>query len=287
MISSAPGWRLSLLLILILSGCSQFKRSSLEDEKDPHFIEGKKRVNALDWDGALRSFERALQSNPNNAAAHLELGIIFDQRKNDFIPAMYHYQKHLVLRTNSPMAEVVNQNLIACKRELAKTVSYAIVTREVHRDLERLANTNAVFKQRIEMLEAEIGRRPQYVTNHVTNFVAVPQFDPRSSARLTQPTQLVDPPVPEQTSAPPVVQARVEPSRPPQNQQRTAAQPTTRSGQSATRTEAIRTVHTVRPGETLASLARRYGVSMQALQAANPGAQRGVRAGQQIKIPAR
>src|SRR4051812_15339058 len=110
----APSWRrfLFLLLAFSLTGCSQFKRSSLEEEKDPYYLEGKKRVNAMDWDGAIESFERALQSNPRNAAAHLELGILYDRRKNDYGAAIFHYERHLAFRTNSPMAEVVRQNII-------------------------------------------------------------------------------------------------------------------------------------------------------------------------------
>jgi LysM repeat protein len=43
----------------------------------------------------------------------------------------------------------------------------------------------------------------------------------------------------------------------------------------------------VRPGDTLEVVARRYGVSVSALKAANPGARRGARSGQQLVIPER
>src|SRR5207253_9429522 len=82
---------------------------------------------------------------------------------------------------------------IGCTRELSKSVPLAIVTREVQRDLERLAQTNTLLKTRVEFLEAELLRRPQYITNYVTNFVGVP-LEQRGSSRLTQPTQLVSPP---------------------------------------------------------------------------------------------
>src|SRR5688500_16611326 len=86
MTKCAPSGRLFLLLLLAISfaGCSQYMRGTVSEEKDPHFLEGKKRAASMDWDGAIESFERALQSNPTNAAAHFELGVLFDQRKNDF-----------------------------------------------------------------------------------------------------------------------------------------------------------------------------------------------------------
>jgi LysM repeat protein len=252
----------------------------------------------MDWEGAIESFERALQANPNNASAHLELGVLYDQKNSDFAAAIYHYQRHLTLRTNSPMADVVKQNITACTRELAKTVQYAVVTREVQRDLERYAQTNSLLRKRIEFLEAELSRRPQYITNNVTNFVTLPPADPRGS-RLTQPTQPVamvsslDPPDSEpprasrsrengeenaaRTSGPIARQVNAQPSRRESRPAPSREEPRARSQS--------RTVHTVRPGQTLASLAAHYGVSLGELKAANPSAARGVRAGQKIVIP--
>jgi LysM repeat protein len=294
MTECAPKWRLFLLLFLIslFAGCTQMRRASVDDEKEPQFIEGQKRIKRMDWDGAINAFEHALQANPNNASAHFELGVLYDQKKNDFISAIYHYHKHLVLRTNSPMAEMARQSIIGCTRELSKSVPLAIVTREVQRDLERLAQTNTLLKTRVEFLEAELLRRPQYITNYVTNFVGVP-LEQRSSSRLTQPTQLVSPPAYSERTA-------AEPSNRTESIQTSGKQPVSKSSSTkrpiplserrppepvVTPSTGVRTLHTVRPGETLATLASRYGVSLQALKAANPAATGGVRSGQKINIP--
>src|SRR4029079_8377350 len=116
----------------------QMRRGAVDDEKEPLFLEGQKRAKRMDWDGAIESFERALQANPRNASAHFELGILYDQKKNDYISAIYHYQKHLTLRTNSPMADYARQNITGCTRELAKSVRYAVLGPEVQRELQRL-----------------------------------------------------------------------------------------------------------------------------------------------------
>jgi LysM repeat protein len=299
MMKCAPLARLFLLLIVAFSfiGCSQFKRGTVSDEKDPHFIEGKKRSTSMDWDGAIESFERALQSNPENAAAHFELGVLFDQRKNDFGAAIYHYQRHLKLRTNSPMAEMANTYIVACKRELAKSVSFALVPRDVQRDLERFSQTNALLRQQVDALHAELARRPQYITNYITNLVKLPQFDNRSSARLTQPATLVPPEEAESFTIPPEsVQTNPVRQRPNARQTQVASsnarRPTGGSTQrNTTPTTATasgqRKTHRVRPGDTLDVIARRYGVSVAALKAANPSARNGARSGQQLIIPER
>jgi LysM repeat protein len=300
MTERAPSWRLFLMLLLSFSflGCGPLRRGSVDEEKEPQFIEGKRRLSRMDWDKAIESFERALQANPYNAAAHLELGVLYDQKKNDYAAAIYHYQRHLMLRTNSPMAEVVKQNIIACTRELAKTVQYAVVTREVQRELERLTQSNSVQKARIEFLQAELSRRPQYITNYITNFVGLPQVDPRaSSSRLTQPTQpLVNTPEPDRAAESAALSHAETPhgnSQKPiaQKNSRTAARPIPTISEKRPAQAVVpppsgtRSSHTVRPGETLASLANAYGVSLQALKAANPGSAGGVRAGQKINIP--
>jgi LysM repeat protein/Tfp pilus assembly protein PilF len=320
MTKCAPVWRLlvSMFLAISLVGCSQFKRSNVADEKDPYYLEGERRQSGLDWEGAIQSFERALQSNPNNAAAHLQLGVIYAERKNDFATAVYHYQKHLTLFTNSPRADTIKQQINYCKRELAKTHSYALVSRDVQRELERLTMTNQIYAKRIEQLEAELARGPRYITNFVTRYVAMPDVEQKGRG-LTRPTTLVDtPPDVEQQpveSPPPAIeesrskpqeervaaasrpQTRTEPSNRESSTRQTprngagrnssaenTAPPTTRSTPTPSASR-FRTVHTVRPGDTLDAVARRYGVSKAAIRAANPGLGGGTRAGQKINIP--
>lgn len=275
-----------------LVGCSQIKRSSLDDEKDPHYIEGERRIGGMDWDGAIQSFDRALQSNPRNAAAHFQLGVLYYSKKQDFAAAIYHYQRHLALNPKSAMADLVRQHILFSKRELARTDSYPAVDRQVQGDLERLTLSNNVLKRRVDFLENEMNRRPAYITNYVTNYVKLPHFEQRGPNRLTEPAEIVEAPAPQEVAEaqPPKVPEVRSPQRP--NRQKPVAQrtPSTRSSAPAevrSSTPSKRTVHTVRPGETMAVLARRYGISVKDLRAANPGLGSGVRAGQKINIPAK
>ena len=40
-----------------LNGCSPSDQSQLDEEKEPHFVLGKSRVNAMDYQGAIEAFE--------------------------------------------------------------------------------------------------------------------------------------------------------------------------------------------------------------------------------------
>jgi hypothetical protein len=276
-------------------GCSQLKRSSLDDEKDPHFLEGKRRLGGMDWDGAIESFERALQSNPNNAAAHRELGILYSERKNDHAAAIYHYQRHLKLQPESPMGQIITQHINFSKRELAKTDSFS-VDRNVQAQLEKLSMTNDALRKKIEVLEAQLSRGPHYITNYVTNYVKLPQFEQTGTRSLTRPAEIVERPPEDEIPAQPVPEStrRKTPELARTGRDESPLRNTSPRGATGTRRQApapantrTASVHTVRPGETMQVLARRYGVSLAELRAANPGSASGVRAGQKINIPAK
>src|SRR5437016_2523158 len=88
---------LLLLCACALTGCLPSSQSQLDEEKEPHFLEGKSRLNARDYKGGLESFERALQVNPHSASAHFELAVLCEQNKQDYAAAIYHFEHFLEL----------------------------------------------------------------------------------------------------------------------------------------------------------------------------------------------
>src|SRR6478736_41113 len=96
---------LPLLCSILLSGCPS-PQGRLDEEEEPHFLA-----------------EKALDANPNSAAAHFELGCLCEQNQADPAEAIYHYDHYLKLRPNAANAEIVRTHIIACKQELARTVS--------------------------------------------------------------------------------------------------------------------------------------------------------------------
>src|SRR5512140_3962285 len=97
--------RLLMLALLAVgaSGCFPLADGPTEEEKDPHYLAGKSRLSGMDYDGAIAAFENALISNPKSAAAHFELALLYEEKKNDYAAAIYHYQRHLELRPESNM----------------------------------------------------------------------------------------------------------------------------------------------------------------------------------------
>jgi nucleoid-associated protein YgaU len=252
-----PGLLL-LLASLLLSGCWPQGQTQFDEEKEPHFLAGKGRVNAMDYKGAVESFEKALEVNPKSASAHLELGVLFDQKEGDPAAAIYHYSRYLKLQPSAGNAEMVNTRILACKQELARTVSLGPVTQTLQTEFEklteeknRLSDDNKRLRELVDQWRAYAASRLQAPTN----VPAVP-------LRAAQPVN------PAPTAGPPAFAMAPGSGRP-----------------GSTGSTTVRT-HTVKSGETPVSIARRYGVKVEALLAANPRIEpRRLRPGQTLVVP--
>jgi LysM repeat protein len=247
-----------LLASLALGGCLRSPPNQSDEEKESHFLLGRSRVSAMDYQGAIESFEKALEVNPRSGAAHFELAWLLEQREADPAGAIYHYQQYLKLRPKAENADTVNQRIQALKQELVKTVSLGPVTERQQREFERLVEENRRLTDEVEKWRA-YATRLQALTNQIV--VAPP------AARTPKPVSSAQPPV----SVTPVVAASVSNS----------------GGRATAAPMAMQRTHTVKNGETAITIARKYGVKLEALLAANPRLDtRRLHAGQTLNIPA-
>src|SRR6185437_11881310 len=93
---------LAALTLISVNGCLPSDSSQVDDEKEPHYVLGKNRVNSLDYPGAIEAFSEALEVNPHSAAAHFQLACLFDTSpQSDPAAAIYHYQEYLRLNPNA------------------------------------------------------------------------------------------------------------------------------------------------------------------------------------------
>ena len=262
-------------LALLLSGCFPMDNNSADEEKDPHYLAGKARVSSMDYEGAINCFESALVSNPKSAAAHLELGFLYEEKKGNYASAIYHFERHLELKPASKWAETVKQHVFSCKLELAKTVSFALVSRQVQDDMRRLYAKNTALVERIQVLTNQLAEQALSFSNQLALASKVsmplpdadPEFTPDPERRSPQ-----DDRRPNFVASRPTV---VERQTPPPKVTRPAVSPSS-----------VPRSHVVKPGETLAAISKRYNVKLSALQMANPYVDaRRMRAGQVLNIP--
>jgi tetratricopeptide (TPR) repeat protein len=239
-----------LLAGILLSGC--LPSAPKEEEKEPHFLAGRSRVNTMDFNGAIESFEKALEVNPKSGLAHFELGWLFDQKEPDPAAAIYHYEKYLKLCPNSGKEEMVKTRILACKQQLAQAVSLAPGMEKQQRELEQLAEENKRLRDELEKWRA-YALRAQSATN---------QAPPTAiGTRLAQPTG--------QSGTVGAAPSNV-----------------TSSGRASATMAASQRTHTVKGGETPSTIARKYGVELRALLASNPRLDpKRMQVGQVVVIP--
>jgi tetratricopeptide (TPR) repeat protein len=233
---------------LVICGCSPTGPGAADEEKEPQFLIGRSRVNAMNFSGAIEAFEDALEMNPRSGAAHFELGWLYAEKQSDPAAAIYHYQKYLKLRPGAANAETIQQHIFRLKQELAKAALPIPPTPEMQRQLEQLT-------QEKRDLQAEIDRLRHAAAQAAnTNRMYVPGGPIRSAG---PPNSLIA---------------------------RNASNPNSRTSPVAN-APGLRS-HRVQTGDTLAAIARRYNVKLESLLAANPRLDpRRMLVGQSITIP--
>src|SRR5262245_60790907 len=150
---------MAVLVAISLCGCLPSAQSRVDEEKEPHFLAGKTRLNAMDYQGALDSFEKAIEVNPSSASAHFELGCLCDQKESEPAAAIYHYERYLRLRPQAENAEIVRTRIVACKQELARTVSLGPVNQGFQSEFERLHDENQRLREQLEQCRASNARQ--------------------------------------------------------------------------------------------------------------------------------
>jgi LysM repeat protein len=266
-------WGVTVMLSLLCAGCFPVAESDSSEKKDPHYIKGRNLANALDYQGAAEAFDKALDANPRNSAAHLELGILNEERFGNFAAAIYHYEKFLQFNPNSLQAANLRGRLVTCKQELAKSVYTGPVTPAMQKELERLTAENIRLNKLTEDLQMQLARSAATISNLTAQAAQQPRvavggplnrLAPQERGTASQPGSAAT------AHDPSVIAGSV--AGPP------------KSGPGATTS---RRAHTVKPRETPASIARKYGVSVNALLKANPGLDpRRMKIGQTVNLPA-
>jgi tetratricopeptide (TPR) repeat protein len=238
---------------VLLSGCLPAGQSQSDEESEPHFVLGKNRVNAMDYQGAIEAFEESLEVNPHSAAAHFELAWLYDEKEPDPAAAIFHYQQYLKLDPKAENAEVITARIAACKQQLAADVMSMPSAPAAQAQMEKLVEQNRQLQDEVDKWRAYYASQAAVKTNSPmvqNNFVPQPMANPLP----IQPTQNV-------STQPGVAK------------------------HSANLTATSRP-HIVVRGETGMGLARKFGVKLSALQTINPGVNLSrIRVGQVLNIP--
>jgi LysM repeat protein len=243
----------------LLPGCQPGGGYGSPEERDRNIQTGiAARIDGR-HDDAEKAFLRALQNQPNSALAHWNLGSLYFNELKDYTAALYHFDRFSRLQPKEK-TDQVKWATEACKQELAKGVPLGSIPDLMQRQINGLVRSNAALRAEVDRLRQDLAQRQ----------AAGNQTMPDRQARQLPSAEGAAP----LSRAAPPADARARDTAPP-------------SGRLSGMSAAPRT-HRIQRGETMASVARAYGLDLQAVIAANPGViPNRMQPGQLINLPAR
>lgn len=272
---------LAATLLAVAGGCSM-DSGPMDEEKEPHYVLGKSRVNAMDYAGAIEAFDESLEVNPHSAQAHYQLAILYDNQDSvaDPAAAIYHYRQCLKYDPSFPNADAIKGRIDACKQKLAADVLQLPSTPAAQQQLEKLTEENRRLHDQLAQWQAYYAAQqaaartnppaPQY------NYSPQPTYSPQPQVTSVTPDDVT----PQSATTTSTSGASTAAS-----QHRYSASARSDSNKYDSRTSRPHT-HVVLIGETLASIARNHGISLQALEEANPYVNpKKLKAGQVLNLP--
>ena len=289
------GWAhccaIGFLLILLLCGCVPVNESQLDEQKEPNFIAGKNLLSQMDYEGAVESFEKAIEVNPRSASAHYELGCLYDQNLKKPNDAIYHYIRYLRYSrpTGEPVKghkpnereEIVQQRINGCMADMLKGVATVggPVSTAAQRELDRLTQENKNLNAKIDVLQQQLVAAQQALTTVLKNRNA--QISTPSGSGTSGASRIDNSSNPPRSTLPSSGSARTDHAAP-------LSEPGMTHSTSHSSGGGRMLIYTVKAGDTIASIARRQGISKEALLAANPQVNAAhLPPGKSINVPSR
>ena len=260
-----------LLSVLVFSGagCGRFTTSSVDEEKEAHYLAGKNRLYSHDFRAAKAAFEKSLLVIPKSAAAHLELGLLNYEQFSNYAEAIHHFERMLEFRPDHPVADRIKDQIQACKLALASEVTLPPVNKRVENELKQLMKENSALTNMVSQLEGQIAKLRNSLARASSGAPAtstqVGRGPSRDRSQLAASTAKRTPRQQEQVREPVVREASV---------------PT------GARQNRMHLKHVLKSGETFYSLARRYRLDFREIQKVNPSLRaKALKIGQVVNIP--
>jgi LysM repeat protein len=152
---------------MALGGCEPSAPNAADDEREPHYVLGQNRINAMDYQGAVEAFEASLESNPHSAAAHYQLAMIYSGMVSNPAAAIYHYQEYLRFDPKAGNAEVVTGRIYTCKLQLAQGLLELPSSSTAIQQLQQLTDKNRQLQDEVDKWRAYFASQPAAVKTNL------------------------------------------------------------------------------------------------------------------------
>ncbi|HEY5653527.1 MAG TPA: LysM peptidoglycan-binding domain-containing protein, partial [Pontiella sp.] len=151
-----------LVTLFAIAGCDKLAGSNkIREEHDPLVASGQVLMEQQRWDEAIDAFKQALENEPRMARPHLDLAVIYQQHKINYINAIYHYDRYLELRPDEEKAEFITQQKLKVAQALANTlINASPEVKKVVQERNQLIQTNQQLRQQLASLKNQTVSTP-------------------------------------------------------------------------------------------------------------------------------
>lgn len=160
---------------LLLPGCGPRDAGAKAHKGALHqYRLGSRKYRDGDFETAIKIYEKALQIDPNLAAAHLDLGIIYDDYRADKKRAVAHYKEYLRLEPQSEKAEMVARWIHSAEEEKgegvaaqapgaggAESTGVEAELQQARQDMASLRTEKDAYLKTVETLREELSQAKQ------------------------------------------------------------------------------------------------------------------------------
>jgi len=140
----------NLLLLLLcaglLAGCDSASRDNVE-ESNPRIRKGLEQTQLKQWNEAIRHFKAALSENEELARPDLELALIYQQQKKNYVRAIYHYERYLEKRPGSDKAPLIADWIRQAKISFAAEIGRS--AGDISEEIIRLTRQNNLLRKQL------------------------------------------------------------------------------------------------------------------------------------------
>ena len=145
------------LAVVVLSACNKDAESSdAAEERNPLVKTGQAYMEQQLWDEAELAFKEALDGHPMMARPHLDLALIYQQYKPNYVHSIYHYDRYLELRPESEKTEFINEQKAKLQQAVANNIiKESLQVKQVLDELNRLRQENTSLKKQLAAESAE------------------------------------------------------------------------------------------------------------------------------------
>lgn len=145
------------LLLTLASGCR--KSGGVSDAmelREPLIRRAKAKCEIGDKDGAIACLNEVLDRKPRLAQAQLEIALLYDDYRQDYARAIYHYQRYLELRPDTEKRKMI-EDLIH-KAKISFAVSMAQMFPLGGKKMDELLQENARLQSELREVRSHLAQ---------------------------------------------------------------------------------------------------------------------------------